>query len=148
FTAHPLTGDRSETLVSAVRGLGERLVSGQASPDEWVVKGSAASCQRAPEGAINAAQALAIAELARRVERHFGSPQDMEWAIAAGQLYLLQARPITAISEQQLVPVPIDPPPGFWRRESSHYPQPLSPMFRVVQAAFNAGMHDMMSDFS
>ena len=51
-------------------------------------------------------------------------------------------------THERPIPVPIEPPPGFWRRESSHYPQPLSPMFRVVQAAFNASMRDMMSDFS
>ena len=51
-------------------------------------------------------------------------------------------------THERPIPVPIEPPPGFWRRESSHYPQPLSPMFRIVQAAFNASMRDMMSDFS
>lgn len=40
FTANPVNGRRDETVVSAVRGLGERLVSGQASPDEWIVSGS------------------------------------------------------------------------------------------------------------
>src|SRR5919106_2979086 len=39
FSANPVTGDRDQTLVSAVRGLGERLVSGRATPDEWVVRG-------------------------------------------------------------------------------------------------------------
>ena len=146
FTANPVTGDRTETSVSAVRGLGERLVSGQASPDEWVVNGSEAICQSAPEGAIDAAQARAIADLARQVEAHFGSPQDIEWAMADGRLFLLQARPITGLPEQ--APVPVEPPPGFWRREVSHYPRPLSPMFRVCQAAFNAAMRQMMSEFS
>lgn len=146
FTANPVSGDRTETVVSAVRGLGERLVSGQASPDEWRVKGSEAICQRAPEGAIDAAQARAIADLARRVEAHFGSPQDIEWAMSDGRMFLLQARPITGLPEQ--VPVPAEPPPGFWQREASHYPRPLSPMFRIVQAAFNEAMRQMMSEFS
>jgi pyruvate,water dikinase len=43
FTANPVTGDRSETIVSAVRGLGERLVSGETSPDEWIVAGGRAT---------------------------------------------------------------------------------------------------------
>ncbi len=146
FTANPVTGDRAEMVVSAVRGLGERLVSGQASPDEWLVKGSETICQRAPEGAIDAAQARAIADLAQRVEAHFGSPQDIEWAVADSQLFLLQARPITGLPEQ--VPVPVEPPPGFWQREVSHYPRPLSPMFRICQATFNAAMRQMMNEFS
>ena len=57
FTANPVTGARDETVVSAVRGLGERLVSGQASPDEWIVTADTAVCQSRPEGAIEAEQA-------------------------------------------------------------------------------------------
>ena len=146
FTANPVTGDQTESVVSAVRGLGERLVSGQASPDEWLVQGSDVICRRSPEDAIDATQAKAIANLARRVEAHFGSPQDIEWALSNGRLFLLQARPITSLPEQ--APVPVEVPPGFWQREASHYPRPLSPMFRIVQAAFNAAMRNMMSEFS
>ncbi len=96
FTANPVTGNRAETVVSAVKGLGDRLVSGQVSPDEWLVKGEDTICQRSQEDTIDAAQARAVAELARRVEAHFGAPQDIEWAFVGGQLFLLQARPITA----------------------------------------------------
>ncbi len=97
FTANPVTGDRTETVVNAVRGLGDRLVSGQASPDEWLVRQDKVVCQSAPEGAITHAQAQAIANLARRIERYFGSPQDIEWALSSGRLFILQARPITAL---------------------------------------------------
>ena len=132
FTANPLTGDRNETMVSAVRGLGDRLVSGHVSPDEWVVRGDEAIRRSAPEDAIDNTQARAIADLARRVERHFGNPQDIEWAVAGGELFLLQARPITALLEERVepIPVPVVAPRGFWERESSHFPQPLSPMMR------------------
>jgi phosphoenolpyruvate synthase/pyruvate phosphate dikinase len=67
--------------------------------NEWVVRGDEASCRRESEGAITAEQAVKIAELARRVEEHFGSPQDIEWAISGDELYLLQARPMTALPE-------------------------------------------------
>src|SRR3990172_11897712 len=89
FTANPVTGDRGESVVSAVRGLGERLVSGAATPDEWVVRGPDAVGGGAPEGAITAAQAGAGAEMARRAEGPFGVPQDVEWAIADGKLFML-----------------------------------------------------------
>ncbi len=148
FTANPVSGDRTETAVSAVRGMGERLVSGQASPDEWLVKDDKAFCTRAPERAIDSAQAQAVAGLARRVEAHFGSPQDIEWAFADGRLVLLQARPITTMPERAPVPVPVEPPPGFWQREISHYPRPLSPMFRIIQEGFNAALRQMMGEFS
>ncbi len=65
FTANPVNGRRDETVVSAVRGLGERLVSGKVSPDEWIVRGEEASSQSAPEDAIDAAQAREIAKMAR-----------------------------------------------------------------------------------
>jgi pyruvate,water dikinase len=130
FSADPITGDRRTAIVNAVRGLGERLVSGNASPDEWVIRGGEANCRAAPEGAIDAATATRVADLARRVERHRGSPQDIEWAVAGDDLVLLQARPITGLPDPPVepVPVPIEVPPGFWEREASHAPKPWTPM--------------------
>ncbi|HEY7849256.1 MAG TPA: PEP/pyruvate-binding domain-containing protein [Ktedonobacterales bacterium] len=114
FTANPVTGDRAETVISAVRGLGERLVSGLATPDEWIVRDQEARCQAAPEGAITADLARALADLARRIEAHVGgTPQDVEWAWAEGEVFLLQARPITALTD----PVTWNASqPGTWAR--------------------------------
>src|SRR6266540_1350550 len=81
FTANPVTGDRGEVVVTAVRGLGERLVAGEATGDQWVVRDGQARCTRAVEQAINADQARQVAELARRVQAYFATPQDLEWAI-------------------------------------------------------------------
>src|SRR5262249_2609447 len=99
FTANPLTGDRAETSISAVRGLGERLVSGQGAADEWVVRGDKAICRRNVEGALTAVQALALARLARRIADAFGDPQDIEWAFSGPNLFVLQARPMTSLPE-------------------------------------------------
>jgi rifampicin phosphotransferase len=125
FTANPVTGERGEVVITAVRGLGERLVSG----DEWVVRGDGASCRRESEGAITAEQAVKIAELARRVEEHFGSPQDIEWAISGDELNLLQARPMTAMPE----PVEWKPPTaGYWMRNfrlGEWLPEAMTPLF-------------------
>jgi rifampicin phosphotransferase len=130
FSADPVTGDRGTAVVSAVRGLGDRLVAGAASPDEWVVRGRAATRRTAPEGAIDAEVAARVAALARRVEARLGAPQDIEWALAGGELVLLQARPVTALPDQapEPVPVPVEVPPGFWEREASHAPKPWTPM--------------------
>jgi rifampicin phosphotransferase len=129
FTANPVTGELGEVIITAVRGLGERLVSGEAVGDEWVVRGDEASCRRESQGTIAAEQALEVAELARRVEAHFGSPQDIEWAISRGELYLLQARPMTALPE----PVEWKPPrPGYWMRNfrlGEWLPEPMTPLF-------------------
>ena len=132
FSANPVTGRRDETVVSAVRGLGERLVSGEASPDEWIVSNGNAVRTSAPEKAVDESQVQAIAAMAREAEAHFGAPQDVEWAIAGGELYLLQARPITALPEPAVTPIPVpaDPPPGFWERDLAHASEPSSPMFR------------------
>src|SRR6266568_2970430 len=67
FTANPLTGDREEVVITAVRGLGERLVAGQATGDQWIVRDGQARCTRAAEQAITGGQARPIATLARRV---------------------------------------------------------------------------------
>jgi pyruvate,water dikinase len=113
FTANPVTGARQEVVITAARGLGERVVGGEAVGDEWVVEPQGARCRRSVEGIIDARQAGEIADLARRVEAHFGVPQDVEWAIAEGRLSLLQARPMTALPD----PVEWRPPtPGHWMR--------------------------------
>ena len=130
FTANPVTGDRAETVISAVQGSGERLVSGQATPDEWIVRNQEAMCRAAPEEAINANQVLAVAELARRVEVHFGGiPQDIEWALVGDELFLLQARPITALPEPVIWKASL---PGAWARHirlGEWLGDPVTPLF-------------------
>ena len=139
FTANPITGDRAETTISAVRGLGERLVSGEGVADEWVVRGTGADveaiCQRRAENAIAAEQALAIATLARQIERGFGGPQDVEWASDAdGKLFVLQARPMTALPEPRKTMQPItwrSPVGGGWMRNfrlGEWLPEPVTPL--------------------
>jgi rifampicin phosphotransferase len=124
FTADPVTGDRDEVLVSAVRGLGERLVGGETTPDEWRVRAGDARRVAGSEGAIDAGAAARVATLAAAVEAAFGEPQDIEWAMQAGELFLVQARPITALPRRpELVP----PGDGFWEKDDEHYPMPLTP---------------------
>lgn len=147
FTANPTTGARDEIVVNAVRGLGDRLTSGEVSPEEWVVRGATAHRIAGP-AAIDAGQAHAVAALARRVADHLGSPQDIEWAISGGVLWLLQARPISALPAPPVesVPVPVQPPPGYWTRDESHLPRPRTPMLRSVQP-FNEAMRAMSEEF-
>jgi rifampicin phosphotransferase len=135
FTANPVTGARGEVVITAVRGLGERLVAGEATGDQWVVRDGQARCTRATEQAITAEQARQVAELARRAEGHSGTPQDLEWAIGGdttgtdGGLWLLQARPMTALPD----PVTWTPPaPGYWMRNlrlGEWLPEPMTPLF-------------------
>ena len=132
FTANPLTGDRNESIVTAVHGLGERLVNGQAAGDEWSIRGHTATQRRVTETAITATQAVAVAALARRVAAELGGPQDIEWALDANPtrgLTLLQARPMTALPD----PVDWTPPgPGRWMRNfrlGEWLPEPMTPLF-------------------
>ncbi len=98
LTADPINGNRRSCIVSAVRGIGERLVSGEAFGDEWVVQGEAATARRQPEHAIDRRQAMQLANEARRIEAARGAPQDIEWAIDKdGTIWILQARPMTAL---------------------------------------------------
>lgn len=91
FTRHPVTGERM-TVVEAVRGRGDRLMSGEATPQRW----QAARLTSPDAPGLTAQQARRVTREAERVEAVFGGGQDVEWAITAdGRVWLLQARPIT-----------------------------------------------------
>ncbi|HSJ08765.1 MAG TPA: PEP/pyruvate-binding domain-containing protein, partial [Longimicrobiales bacterium] len=74
FSANPVTGSRAEVMITAVRGLGDALVSGEVPGDEWTVEGDEARLVAESQGAIGADVALEVARLARRVEAHLGEP--------------------------------------------------------------------------
>jgi len=131
FTANPLSGLRTETVIDATLGLGEALVSGQVEPDHYVVdarrgaivaktlgakatvitgqpgggthtrRGDASTQQAIPDEAI-----LELTRLGQRVAAEYNFPQDIEWAWVGGKLSLLQTRPITS-----LFPLPQGLPP-------------------------------------
>ncbi|TKW62813.1 MAG: hypothetical protein DI616_20200 [Paracoccus denitrificans] len=93
FSANPVTGQRGEVVISAIAGLGDRLVSGEVDGEDWLF-GATAIPPESPE-ILNDAQAAEIAALARKAEAAFGAPQDIEWAIDSRGLHILQSRPIT-----------------------------------------------------
>lgn len=130
FTANPVTGARNEIVVNAGHGLADRLAAGETTPEEWVIRDGRARLLNGPDEVLTAEEAIQVAALATRVAERLGTPQDIEWAIEDGTLYLLQARPITGLVEP--VPVPLEVPPGFWRRDRSHVPLPCTPLTRSV----------------
>lgn len=122
FTADPVTGDRTVVVVEATFGLGEALVSGIVAADVFRVRvgdvvartiaAKPHAVRAAPEGgtrllpvdtaeqhepALTDAQAVRLARLGRRLEAHFGRPQDIEWCLADGELQIVQSRPITTL---------------------------------------------------
>ncbi|MFI7672153.1 PEP/pyruvate-binding domain-containing protein [Actinophytocola sp. NPDC049390] len=149
FTANPITGARDEILVSAVPGLGEKLVAGEVTPDEWVIRGERVANTADHHGALTVDQVRRVAVLAEQVAAEFGGPSDLEWAIADDELFLLQVRPITALAEPapEPVPLPADPPPGFWVKEATHAPTPLLPMTRELAGDNNDALRAVFAEF-
>jgi pyruvate,water dikinase len=144
LTAHPISGDRSTGVVTAVRGVGERLVSGSAAGDEWVVVDGKASSRRRPESAIDAKQAVHIAREGRRIAEARGAPQDIEWAIdTEGTLWILQARPMTALPPDVSWAPPAS---GAFTRQlrlGEWIGQPVTPLFESwLLTAMEDRMHD------
>ncbi|MGH3449567.1 MAG: PEP/pyruvate-binding domain-containing protein, partial [Haloechinothrix sp.] len=146
FTANPVTGARDEIIVTAVSGLGEPLVAGEAVGEEWLIRDGRSRLPR-PADVLDPQQALAIADLARRAADLFGQPQDIEWAIVEGSLSLLQARPMTALPE----PVTWTPPGrGLWVsnfRIGEWLPDPVTPLFGdwllpLLDEGFRQGMQE------
>jgi pyruvate,water dikinase len=122
FTANPLSGLRSESVIDATLGLGEALVSGQVEPDHYVVDtlnrriltkamGAKKISTRGKTGggvetieedalarqSLTEEEILQVADLGQQIQKEYGFPQDIEWAVAENKLYVLQSRPITSL---------------------------------------------------
>lgn len=102
FTADPVSGARDRIVVNATPGLGEQLVAGLVTPDHLVLsrRGLRITEQRLVQRNRPALPMDVVPELGRialAVERHFGTPQDIEWAWVDRQFSVLQARPITTL---------------------------------------------------
>lgn len=106
FTADPMTSDRFTTVIEAVRGLGEDLVSGRKNPFEWKLRDGKLQKTSDGEGEapLKEAHLMELAELGKRIESDFGCEQDIEWCYTKDGFSIVQARPITT-----LYPLPQSP---------------------------------------
>jgi pyruvate,water dikinase len=100
FSRHPVTGRDDQVVLTAIRGLGEAMVSGSVTPDTYVLdKASRRVVEFEPgedaERPLDAAALGGIVDLVLEVEARFGAPVDVEAAMTGGTWFLLQARPIT-----------------------------------------------------
>lgn len=124
FSVHPVTEDPDQIIIEAGLGLGEAVVSGQITPDSYVVSkkdrhiidinvseqsrgiyrksdggnewrdlGSDGAVQKLDDERI-----LELSDIVVAIEKHYGGPQDIEWALEGGKLYIVQSRPITTLS--------------------------------------------------
>ncbi|WP_028923833.1 PEP/pyruvate-binding domain-containing protein [Pseudonocardia acaciae] len=101
FTANPVTGNRTETIIDAAPGLGTAIVDGTVVPDHYVWTDPSRTVDSGERGCLGRAQLDELGSAGVRLRQHFGTPQDIEWAIDAdGVLWLLQCRPITTLFPQ------------------------------------------------
>lgn len=134
FTRSPLTGDRSVMAVEGSWGLGSAVVGGEVTPDRWVIgkitgeisvreisnkqichvprtEGGIESVAVPPArrqlACMSDEELQALRTIGRKVERHYGRPQDIEWAVDrhSGAILLLQSRPETVWSAKEAAPV-------------------------------------------
>ncbi len=126
FSVHPVTEDRNQMIIEAGFGLGEAIVSGQITPDSYVVEKEPRNIldinvssqtralyrvetggnewidvaePKASSQVLTEAQISEFADLIMKIENHYGFPCDIEWAFEKGRFYIVQSRPITTLSE-------------------------------------------------
>lgn len=161
FTANPANGRRDQVMITAAWGLGEAIVGGLVTPDtltvhkatgqvierqtarkevETVLLESGTREQPLPESLRDKAvlsdeEAAALAGLGVRIETLYGgTPMNIEWALADGEFAIVQARPVTALPEEQSEPPSewkLPDPRGLYARGSitEQLPEPLTPLF-------------------
>ena len=157
FTANPVTGDRGDIVVESSWGMGAAIVDGRVTPDRYVLAREALALRErriadkrfmvpsrldetrsermveVPHAmrrreTLDADQIRAVASWSLRCEERFGRPQDVEWAIAAGTVYLLQSRAITTLQRQP------DPGPEvfgqyvLFKPLAENFTEPLTPL--------------------
>ncbi len=175
FTANPLTGARDELMINAAWGLGEAIVSGRVTPDTIVMNkqtGAIASQEiadkevmtvRSGEGtreepvpagkrrqaALEPAQAAELARLGVKIEQLYGQAMDIEWAMCDGRIFIVQARPVTALPEPRVAlewKIPRAGARYFRQSVAELLPEPLSPLFATLALPlWNDAMQKVMA---
>jgi len=127
FSVDPITQDRDKIAIEAAYGLGEVVVSGAVTPDRYIVNKKTMQIEQKDIGKqtwmlvkiddknqkidvkeemqerqkITDLQIIDLAKIAKKIEEHYQKPQDIEWAIEQGNIYIVQARPITTLKDSQ-----------------------------------------------
>lgn len=129
FSMNPLTNNPDEIIINSAWGLGEGIVSGEVTPDTYIMKKAAGQIIKqeiadkeimikgSPAGqgivkestpadlkrssSLSENQLADLAELVIKIEQHYRSPQDIEWAFWNNQFYLLQSRPVTTLTKAE-----------------------------------------------
>ncbi|KAJ0182691.1 hypothetical protein K1T71_002060 [Dendrolimus kikuchii] len=165
FTRHPEAGDPSRVLITANYGLGESVVSGSVEPDTMIIKrnlngtltvqksflgsktqrviavGEGVSTENVPDSeriisCLSEEEVLNLARLGVAQEELWGAGRDIEWAISGGEIFLLQARPITSLerwTEEELLheldhPIMADDELTTFANTGEVMPKPVTPI--------------------
>ncbi len=163
FTAHPVTGHPHEIVINAALGLGEGVVSGAVESDTIVVNAielrvastvvapkrtrliataagglaeESVATEAAAQPALTPVAAVALAKMGLELQRRFGGPQDIEWALEGGQAFILQTRDVTARPAWFPLPERVDEAPAItsWTLE---FPDHFSPFGRSLERRKN-----------
>ncbi|NJC97157.1 MAG: hypothetical protein C3F07_02630 [Anaerolineales bacterium] len=178
FTANPINGRRDEMVINAAWGLGEAVVGGLVSPDmiladkatgkvkEYEVAEKTVITVRTEKGTseeslndarrsskvLSDTQVIELVKIARKIEVHYGKPQDIEWCRTGGHFYIVQSRPITTLRELEV------PSPTSWKLPKGAYAvmrnnivelmaDPLSPLFATLGLeAINTSLPRLMNE--
>jgi len=130
FTVNPLTNDRDEVSIEAAYGLGQPVVSGELTPDQYIVNkktGKIVSRYIAKQTwqytitgntpvskeyqhlqKMSNKKIVELAEIGMRIEKHYGKPQDIEWGIEDDVIYIVQSRPVTTLNNKNETVLNID----------------------------------------
>lgn len=127
FSVHPVTEDYNQLIIEAGLGLGEAIVSGQITPDSYVVEKEPRNIidiniseqdrglykvltggnewrdlgEKGKKQKLSGKQILELSEIILRIEKHYGFPSDIEWALEKEKFYIVQSRPITTLSNKK-----------------------------------------------
>lgn len=125
FSVHPITKDHNQMIIEAGWGLGEAIVLGKITPDSYVidkknkeiidiniseqekmivkksttgdVKEITVSSDKIDKQKLSEVEIIELVEIVKKIEKHYSSPQDVEWAYKSGKFYIVQSRPITTL---------------------------------------------------
>ncbi|MEM7436545.1 MAG: PEP/pyruvate-binding domain-containing protein [Myxococcota bacterium] len=150
FTVDPVTARRDRLVIDAVPGLGESLVSGEETPDHWLVSRTGRIVHRdlqGPEPVLEDAILMKLVEGALHAEAAQGVALDMEWAVdRAGAIHWLQARPVTSLpgDPNELDTRPPDDAVYTWANIGEMMPGAVTPLtFSVTARGIDIGMQRM-----
>lgn len=127
FTVDPVTGNKNHLIIEAVYGLGEYIVQGKVTPDQYIIDKKTMQTVRTSVGLqdamltrvgtknkevklnkkkgsqqkLTSVQIEEVARLGRQIEKHYYFPQDIEWAFENGRIFITQSRPITTLSNKR-----------------------------------------------